>query len=537
MRAIVQLSRLLVGALFIFSGLIKANDPVGFSIKLEDYFLVFAETLPVFGADWVMGTTLVLAWSICVVEVALGIALLLGLWRKTVAWSLLLMMVFFTWLTGYSAITGSVTDCGCFGDAIPLTPWESFYKDLILMVLIGFIWRDVFIGPKAIRPLLPGGLAVPLFILGSAFTGWVGLHAIQHLPFRDFRPYRVGNNIAEGMTLPPDAREEIVELTWTYRNKASGEVVEFVDELPADLAAWEFLDRTEKVVQKGDEPPIHDFMLVDADDRDRTDAILSLDDVYCFVISPDLGHTHRDHWDAAVALANAAEAEGIHTFGLVGNGRDAIEAFRHEAQAAFPFFSVDQKTLKTILRTDPGLVILRRGTILAKYAGMDIPTFAEAKARYFPDREPGPLASLDPEPFAEGRNLAGDYAGGAADMSGFALYTAGGDPVTDSLLALPAQHWVLVAEVAEVTPETWPGIRAAITALDSAGTAYTVITGSAEEDLLPMRAASGAAFPYAFADPDWLAELGGPNARVLALREGVVARAFAGQAIDGFSLP
>ncbi|MFT7588687.1 MAG: putative membrane protein YphA (DoxX/SURF4 family), partial [Limisphaerales bacterium] len=128
MKLIVQLCRFLVGGLFIFSGLIKANDPVGFGVKLEDYFLVFAETIPFFGSDFMLGLTLILAWFICVIEVALGIALLLGMQRKSVAVSLFGMIIFFTWLTGFSALTGKVTDCGCFGDAIPLTPWESFYK-------------------------------------------------------------------------------------------------------------------------------------------------------------------------------------------------------------------------------------------------------------------------------------------------------------------------------------------------------------------------------------------------------------------------
>lgn len=531
-KVLSQLARLLVGGLFIFSGLIKANDPVGFSIKLEDYFLVFSETIPVFGADWVMASTLPLAWFIVVLEVALGIALLLGLWRKWVAWLLLLMMIFFTWLTGYSAITGSVTDCGCFGDAIPLTPWESFYKDLVLMVLIVIIWRDVFRSPKAIQPILPSAVSLPLFVLGTAFTGWVGLHTIQHLPFRDFRPYKVGNNIQEGMTLPPDAKEEIVQLTWTYKNKASGEVREFVDELPPDLENWEYMDRVEKVVQKGDEPPIHDFVLVGEDDRDRTTDILELDDTYLFVVSPDLDHTSEDQWEAAVELAGEAELEGMHTFALVGNGRDRIEAFRHSVQAAFPFFSVDQKTLKTILRTDPGLVVLNQGTILAKYAGRDIPDFADLKERHFPDRAARALASLDPEPFAEGRDLAADYANGAEDLSAFAVYDTAGIPITDSVLALPGQYWMVLRDVSEITAESWAllqlDIQRVAAAAEAAEVPFLVVSGSPEAYLLPMREASGIAFDYAFTDPDWLAEIGGANARFMHLEDGVIAERFDG---------
>lgn len=531
-KVLSQFARLFVGALFIFSGMIKANDPVGFGIKLEDYFLVFSETIPLFGADWVMGSTLYLAWFIVVFEVACGIALLLGLWRRWVAWLLLLMILFFTWLTGYSAITGSVTDCGCFGDAIPLTPWESFYKDLILLVFIVIIWRDVFRWPKAIKPFLPGAISLPLFVMGTAFSGWVGLTAIQHLPFRDFRPYKVGNNIAEGMTLPPDAKEEIVQLTWTYKNKASGEVQEFIDELPPDLGNWEYMDRVEKVVQKGDEPPIHDFVLVGENDRDQTMDVLELDDVYLFVISPDLEHASEDHWKDAVALAGEAEAEGMHSFGLVGNGRDRIDAFRHELQAGFPFFSVDQKTLKTILRTDPGLVVLRKGTVLAKYAGRDIPDFATLKKRHFADREAQALRSLDPEPFSEGRHLAADYMAGAEDLASLAVYTADDVPLTDSLLALPGQYWLILRDVAEITAEQWSLLQLEIQRVSAAASVanepFIVVSGSPEVDLIPMRDASGVAFDYVFADPDWLAELGGANAKFLHLNRGVIDERFDG---------
>ena len=142
MRILVQICRFLVGALFIFSGLIKANDPVGFGVKLEDYFLVFADTFSFFRAPWLLQSTVPLAWVICVVEVALGIALLLGIRRKLVAWSLLLMIIFFTWLTGYSAITGAVTDCGCFGDAVKLTNWQTFFKNVVLMLPVLYLFYN-----------------------------------------------------------------------------------------------------------------------------------------------------------------------------------------------------------------------------------------------------------------------------------------------------------------------------------------------------------------------------------------------------------
>jgi uncharacterized membrane protein YphA (DoxX/SURF4 family) len=528
MRYLVQLSRILVGALFIFSGLIKANDPVGFGVKLEDYFLVFAETIPLFGSHTLLGLTVPMAWAICVFEVGLGIALLLGIQRRFVAWSLLVMIVFFTWLTGYSAVTGAVTDCGCFGDAIPLTPLQSFQKDLVLLVLIVLIFIDVLYWPKAIQPILPAPFRWGLFVLVTGSSAFLGTYALRHLPPLNFRPYKVGVNIAEAMELPPDALPEIVELTWVYKNKASGEVREFVNELPEDLNAWEFMDRLERIVQKGDEPPIHDFFINDDRGRDRTEAILSLDDYYLFFIGHRLRYTHCKGWQHINPLSRDAAAEGMHVFGLVGSSFNEIEQFRSKSGAEYPFFTVDLKALKTFLRADPGVVLMHKGTILARYAWRDAPDFEELKAEFFPQRQARPLSSLEPGVFQPGQDAAAQIAAGQGALEGFMLYDTQGRDLTDSLLQRDTLVWVLVRDIFSVTRQSWSELQPLLQTLHERRWPYAVISGSQESDLLPMRTASGLEFPYYFSDASFLEAMDTANTALLMLRGGRVEARWSG---------
>ncbi len=533
MRILVQISRILVGALFIFSGLIKANDPVGFGVKLEDYFLVFAEALPFFSAPWILQSTVWLAWVICVAEVALGIALLMGLQRRLVAWSLLLMIIFFTWLTGYSAVTGAVTDCGCFGDAIPLTPTQSFQKDLVLLFFILIIFVDVLFWPKAIKPILKPPLRWGLFLLVTGFSAWVGLHALYHFPFIDFRSYKVGVNIAEAMELPTDAKPEIVELTWVYKNKATGEIREFINDLPEDLDAWEYQDRTERLIQKGDEPPIHDFVLNDELGRDRTSFILGMEDIYFFFISPELKHTNSQAWKDLNTLQQAAEADGVHVLGLAGSGREEIEAFRHDVQAAYPFYAVDLKALKTFIRSDPGIVLLRKGTILAKYAWRDVPDYEVIKAEYFPEREAVALADLIPANFSPGQKVADLLEDEAGDLAGFTLFNPNGDDITSQVIQKDTLVWVIVRDIFAVNQETWKELQPVLSGMAARNLPYAVISGSDEADLLPMRNASGLDFDYYFSDPDYLSAIDQANISVLALVNGrVVSRWASGELPD-----
>src|SRR5690554_1422442 len=251
MRYLVGFARIVVGLLFIFSGLIKLNDPVGFSFKLQDYFAP-----EVLNLEFLVPYSLGLAIIIVIVEVILGVTLLLGYMRRLTLWLLLLMIVFFTFLTFYSAYFNKVTDCGCFGDAIPLTPWQSFYKDIVLLVMIIIL----FIGQKYIKPVLNslGNASITLVTLVAC--SFMGYYVLNHLPIMDFRAYKVGTNIQKAMEIPEGAPEAIYDIVFTY--KVDGEEKQFkMEELGQLPANAEFVSREQHIIQKGYEPPIHDLTM------------------------------------------------------------------------------------------------------------------------------------------------------------------------------------------------------------------------------------------------------------------------------------
>lgn len=374
MKAITQLSRLFVGLLFIFSGLIKLNDPVGFSFKLDEYF-----SEEVLNLVFLQPIALEMAVFIVILEVLLGLALLLGAYIRLTNWLLLGMILFFTFLTFYSAYFNKVTDCGCFGDAIPLTPWESFYKDIILSVLIIVI----FLNQKYIQPLFnPKVLKSSLFI-ALVLCAALGNYVLNHLPVKDFRAYAVGKSITEGMK---SAEEIGLEPTlygsiYSLKNVNTGEVQkinseDYMSDKWWEKKEWEMLsDLTESVVLKyGYEPPVHDF-IISLDDEDITDRILS-DDLVYLLIAYKIDETNGDAFDKINQFAAQAQQEGITVLGLSASLDELVEIKRHEWQTPFPFGSMDETTLKTIIRSNPGLVQLRNGVVTAKWHYNDIPEYS-----------------------------------------------------------------------------------------------------------------------------------------------------------------
>lgn len=382
MKVIANISRVLVGILFIFSGLIKANDPLGFAYKLHDYYEVFGEytLLQIFDNPIFYNLALETSMIICIVEVVLGIALLLGYRMQLVSWTLLIMIVGFTFLTGFSAITGKVTDCGCFGDAIPLTPWQSFYKDLILLVLIGVIFNY----RKKYKPLFPKERSATavlglLTVLSVIFT----LMAYHHLPFIDFRPYKAGNNVCELRTLPPDAQQAIYESTLIYRNKETGKEKEFTLENFPKGDDWAFVRQNSVLIQEGDRPVIKNFTLSDSEGNDVTEAFLQQEGYKMLVICYDISATVTRRIDEINTLQQKMEAAGIPVYGVTASGAQQVEAFRHRHQTAFPFWFSDETELKTIVRSNPGLVLFNGCTIVKKWHWRDVPSFTTLQEQYF----------------------------------------------------------------------------------------------------------------------------------------------------------
>jgi uncharacterized membrane protein YphA (DoxX/SURF4 family) len=368
MRIIAQISRFLVGVLFIISGFIKANDPYGFSYKLDEYFQVFH-------MPWLSNLSLILAILICAFEIGLGVALLLGAKMNFTAWSLLLMIIFFTFLTFYSWYFNVVKDCGCFGDALHLTPFQSFMKDVILFVLILFI----FIYRKQITPLFGERASTILAYLGFIASFLFSLYCIWHLPVIDFRPYAIGKSIPEGMKLPPNAVKDSVVMVFIYEK--DGKKVELnMDQLKNIDSTYKFVDRTDKVIREGDNAAIHDFSISD-DGTDITDDVLNMPHVFVLV-AYDINKSNEGVQSQINDFVALCQKEGIEFIGLTSSGPGEVDAFRHKHNSMFKYYSTDMTTLKTMIRSNPGLMLLKKGTVQAMWHYNDFPTFDEVKKNY-----------------------------------------------------------------------------------------------------------------------------------------------------------
>jgi uncharacterized membrane protein YphA (DoxX/SURF4 family) len=370
MKILTTISRYFVGILFIISGLIKANDPLGFSYKLDEYFLVFH-------MEWLSAISLFLAIFICVFEILLGVALLLAYKMRFTSWSLLLMILFFTWLTGYSAVTGKVTDCGCFGDAIKLTPLQSFYKDLILLVFIGII----FFRRNHIQPVLNPRAGNFVMILSSILVTGFSLWCYWHLPVVDFRPFAKGKSIIKGMEMPEGApRDEFKTLLYYEKN---GVVKEFTtDNYPWDDSTWVWKDTKSVLVKKGYTPPIHDFVIRDANGSDYTEEILSEPGYHFFLVCHDINKTKRRVQDKVNAFAGLCEKNGIRFIGLSGSTVQATDVFRHDVNAMYDYYFCDAIPLKTMIRSNPGLMLIKGGNVVDMWHHNDFPTFEEVNTKY-----------------------------------------------------------------------------------------------------------------------------------------------------------
>jgi uncharacterized membrane protein YphA (DoxX/SURF4 family)/peroxiredoxin len=441
MRILLLISRLIVGPLFIVSGLIKANDPLGFSYKLEEYFAESALNLTAL-EPW----ALVLAILACVAEIVLGFAVLFGGRMKLTTWALLLLTLFFGWLTAYTAtcdphgtdtvmVEGEqvtrgvtcVTDCGCFGDAMKgsvgrsLTPWESFAKDMILLVFIIplFLMRNR-IGWNTRSEdlvLLPGGLllvaiwswiftwAGPVWftLVGYAgyllikrmlpgvrgewaTAGWVALlslafiwYTVNYLPVRDYRPYAPGKSISEQKGMGQAPKQDIFML---YRNKTTGVVEEFnaSGTYPWDDDNYEYVDRRIVELEAGIVSPVQDFILTDVDGNDLTADILAEPGPVLLVMMYNVEKAASSCMPAIKALADQAYANGWYVYGVSASPFTSIEAVRHEYQLPFDFLQADEKVIKTAIRSNPGTLVLQEGTVKGMWSCATTPDFATANS-------------------------------------------------------------------------------------------------------------------------------------------------------------
>lgn len=374
-------SRVFVGLLFIFSGFIKANDPTGFGYKLQEYFHVFHTDFLNDYATWI-------AVLICGFEIILGAYLLLGFYKRNVSWGLLLLIIFFTFLTFYSAFFEVVTSCGCFGDAIPLTPWQSFLKDLVLLAFILIIFKH----RNRIRPLVKkGALKSTIATLVVILSFGIGIYTVYFLPFIDFLPYKVGNNIPELMVLPEGKQGDVYEYIYEIKNKATGETKKVTDKEYMDGIwedeNWEVIgEPSSRLVQKGYEIPISDLLISDADGNDVTQEIIT-NPYYNFVVVS----TYADKLSTADIIAldrinstirDLSADYNLRAVLLTASSSQVANSLNEEMDLVLETFYADAIPLKSMVRSNPGVLLLQNGVVIKKWSKITFPSKEELEKEY-----------------------------------------------------------------------------------------------------------------------------------------------------------
>lgn len=367
-QIILLVCRLLFGFTFIFSGFVKAVDPLGTAYKVNDYLVAF-------GMEDLAFLPLACAFILITVEFCIGFCMTLGIFLKQTSWVAALFMLVMTPLTLYLAIADPVSDCGCFGDAIVLTNWQTFYKNVILDVIL----VAILICMRTYRPWLQ---PVPSFVaVGIGVIAGMGLqiHCYRHLPIIDFRPYKVGNNIAELMTIPEGMPADRYDISFIYEK--DGVQKEFtLENYPADDSTWVFVEQKSVLVEKGYEPPIHDFSLTLPEMGDVTDLVLENPGYTFLLISTKLEDCDTGHLDEINSIHSFARDNGIAFYGMTASTDDVIETFKAEHDLEFPIATSDETMLKTVIRSNPGLVLLKNATVTGKWHYNDLPSPTEIES-------------------------------------------------------------------------------------------------------------------------------------------------------------
>jgi uncharacterized membrane protein YphA (DoxX/SURF4 family) len=367
MKTLLFLSRILTGLVFVFSGFVKAIDPMGSAIKFEEYFMAFH-------LDFLIFTALPLAIFLSAAEFMIGLNLLAGIRLRITAVLLLIFMSFFTVLTFILALTNPVSDCGCFGDAIKLTNWQTFYKNIILLIPALFL----FINRNKTRRFASPPWEWTLAGMNFLFAAAISFYCIRYQPLIDFRPYRTGTSIPEKMTVPEGAPADVYETVLVYQK--NGLKQEFSESnFPWQDTTWTWVETRQTLVKRGYEPPIHDFSVTTEEGFDITENILQ-DSGYTFlIVAPFLEKFSSKGMERMNKIALKAREMGFPVYCLTASPSDQIIEFKESHQPVFQLCTTDETTLKTIMRANPGLLVLREGTVLGKWNHADVPDPAGIK--------------------------------------------------------------------------------------------------------------------------------------------------------------
>ena len=357
-----SVARTLLALTFLFSGFVKAVDPLGTVYKIEDYLKAFGgfftDLLPLAGTAAVL---------LIAVEFVLGFCMLFNVRTNWTSWLSLVFYLVMTPLTLWIALTNPVTDCGCFGDALVLTNWQTFWKNVILLSLVVVL----LICRKAVPPLFSWWMELVITLVGLGIAGGIMGYSYTHLPPLDFRPYKVGNHIPTLMEIPEDAEPDIYETTLIYAKDGVEQEFTLAD-YPKGDSTWTFVDQKSVLIKKGYEPPIHDFEIMTLDFYDITYDILEADEPITLVTMYDLNKTDRKQIDKVLQLMRDCRRDDKILYILTGSGEDDIFAFADEIGldeevAEHVFCTIDPVTLKTIVRANPGMFVVQDGVIIEKH--------------------------------------------------------------------------------------------------------------------------------------------------------------------------
>lgn len=367
MKILVSIARILVGGLFIFSGLVKAIDPLGLNYKMQEFFEVWASDgyLPQV-MNWFNSHSLLFTIIMITLEVVLGVALLVGWQRKLVLRLLLLLMLFFTFLTSYVLFSGKIRSCGCFGDCIPLAPIQTFTKDVILLLLIIFLmWKQ-----RYIEPLLKGMFPFAIVLLSLAATWLLQVYVMKHLPLTDCLPYKKGNNILELRKMPADAIPDKFDYSFIYSKENVKK--EFpMDKLPD--STWAFVERKQTLIEAGKNnvPLINDFSFTTEAGNDTTEAILNQPHYYLFFLK-ELDENSGEWINEFAAINKKAKEKNIPLYIITSENAKVNAFFNQQNNYGLPVFTCDATAIKTAARANPTLFEMKGPIVQGKFSWADL---------------------------------------------------------------------------------------------------------------------------------------------------------------------
>ncbi len=355
----VNLLRFALAVVFLFSGFVKAIDPMGTVIKLTDYAEAFG--VAIHPALLYLGT-----WVLILLEYIMGVALFFGFYRRFYLSLMTVFLAVMTPLTLVLALTNPVSDCGCFGDAVVLTNWQTFGKNMVLLLMV----IAVLSCHKRVKRLISEHIQWLAFVYAGASIVVFTQYNTRHLPSWDFRPYSIGTNIIDGMTIPEDAPQDEYETLFVLEKGGEQRTFTF-DNYPD--SSWTFVRRESRLVSQGYVPPITDFYLTSLDGEDVTLDVLEHPGYTFLLVARNLKRTNEGMLDIINDLHDYARVGGHPFYMVTSSDAETIGRWNEHTGAAYPYLNADETLLKTMLRTNLGLIVLKDATIIGKWSGADLP--------------------------------------------------------------------------------------------------------------------------------------------------------------------